>query len=609
MTIAVADNRKAPNVPLLPRVQGINKSIDDLYIHDDKLVDRIDRAVVNGKLVRKIGGASELEIEIDDKNGQVLNSPLLEENYVLRLDGLGFVYVKYSRPETNGILSLTHEAEVVWRLRQLHGPHKAFRDQMTRAEFAKARVMELKAPRPRFVCPELHKVQPVKSDREARHRKQESAEERGHGLGPGSHLTCKGQQATQEQLELGDMALRIAESYEAPPVVMVALIAALIAETDMGDVARNNVLGASAVPVGSAAEEIVGFLTGKNWTIPGGAIGVANHNPGMGAAAIAQEVQKAGIPTFGQWVAEAREWVGAFGGGSITGRRPERYAFEEKKDEDNWQCITGLAKAVNWRCFESAGWVYFIDELDLLRSMLRMHITDSTPGVLNTSIKGDDGKSQEEVEVEAISSVWGAPPGSVVNLSRHGTADGIYIVDRIESPLATREAPCQIQLKRPTKPKKEPSPKTRTVTARFGSGEADERANRNAPEAVQRMVEEVDATDGTFHYQWGGGHESVQALHKRLKGYDCSGYLSHILWSGGLLDTPLDSTALESWGSPGEGQFCTIYANAEHTFGKLLTADGWRYFQSGGQDNSTGWVAKGNQDDTSRFVARHPRGM
>lgn len=609
MAIGVADNRQAPNVPLLPRVQGINHSFDDLILHGAKFKDRIDRSLLEGTVTRKMGGASELKIVIDDHDRQVLNSPLLEESFLLTLDGLGFVYLAYEDPELNGPLTLTLQAETVWRLRQLLGPHKAYRDEMTRAEFAKARVMELHPPRPRFICPELHKVQPIKTEREARQAKQSSAEERGRGIGDGAHLTCKGKKATQEQLELGDMALRIADSYEAPAVVMVSVIAALIAETDMGAVARNNVLGASAIPVANAAEEIVGFLTGKNWTIPGGAIGVANKNPGMGAAQIAQEVQKAGIPTFDQWVAEARAWVGAYGGGSISSKRPERYPFEQKAKENNWACLTALAKVVNWRCFESGGWIYFIAEPDLLASKQRMMINDSTPGVLNTAVKGHDGKSHDEVTVEALGGLWTAPPGSAVLLERHGQADGIYLVDRIESPLVTQQSVLNVQLKRPTKPKKEPAPQTKSVTTKFGGGADDERANANAPEAIQRMVEEVDATDGTFTYGWGGGHESVEALHKRLKKYDCSGYVSHVLWSGGLLDTPEASGPLESFGLPGEGEYCTIYANAVHAFGKLLTASGWRYFQSGGSDNSTGWVPQGAEDDTSGFVARHPRGM
>lgn len=603
---ALAEAVKAPNVPLLPRVQGTNNSLDDLFFRSGRFKDKISRDLEEGTLIRKMGGGSEIQLSIDDHDAAVLNSGLLDESFRLELDGLGFIFVTYEK-ETGGPLGLTLEAETVWRLKQLHGPYKAFRDEITRAEAARNRVMQLKPPRPRFICPELHKVQPVKSDREARKRKQESAEERGHGLSNQAKLTCKGEQATQEQLELGDLALRIAESYEAPAVVMVALIAALIAETDMGVV--GNVLGATDVPEGSPTQEIIGFLTGKNWTIPGGAIGVANHNPGMGAADIAQEVQKAGIPTFASWVGEAREWVSEFGGGSISERRPERFPFEQKKKESNWAFITGLAQPVNWRCFESAGWIYFIAEPDLLRSHQRMLITDSTPGVLNTKVKGNEGKPHDELEVECLGTEWAAPPGSAILLDRHGPANGIYLVDRIESPLITQKTILKVQLKRPTQPKKEPAPSFATRTTKFAGNEPDERANSNAPEAVQEMVEEVDVTDGTFDYKWGGGHESVEALRKRLKGYDCSGYVSHILWAGQLLDSPLDSTALESFGLPGEGEFCTIYANAEHAFGKLLTADGWRFFESGGQANATGWVAKGEEDDISRYTARHPRGM
>lgn len=621
MAVASGDNSKHRNVPLLPRLQGITSSIDDLKLMGSKFVDQVGGAFVDGTLVRKMAGASELKLEIEDPRKVLLKSQLLAADapaYRLELDGLGWRYVAYEKGGELEPLILTHEAEVVWRLRQFHGPHKAFRDQMTRAEFCKLRVDELKPPVPRFVCPELHVVQPVKSLRDARKQKQESKEERGHGIGDGVHLETKeGEKADQAQIQLGDMALRIGENLQAPIDVLVALIAALIDETVMGKLARGNVLQAegepAGAPIGDAVQEITGFLTGAHWTIPGGAIGYANHHPTAGPAEIATNVQgnAAGAGPYEQVVPAARKWVAAFGGsgGSLTELQPQRYPFEEKAKEDHWKCITRLGGQVNWRVFESAGWVYFIAEPTLLDSHQRMVIGDSTPGVLDTTIKGDQGKEKDEVTIEAMTNAWAAPPGSAVVLEDHGPADGTYLVEQIESPLRKRIVPAQITLKRPTKPKKEPAPPTKSRSVSFGSGAKDESAPADAPPAIGKMIAEVDATDNTFHYQWGGGHESVDALHKRLKGYDCSGYVSHVLWAGGLLDEPLSSIPLESFGEAGEGEFCTIYANSEHAFGKLLTADGWRYFQSGGNDNSTGWVPKGNEDSLAGFTARHPKGM
>ena len=63
-------------------------------------------------------------------------------------------------------------------------------------------------------------------------------------------------------------------------------------------------------------------------------------------------------------------------------------------------------------------------------------------------------------------------------------------------------------------------------------------------------------------YIWGGGHGSFKA-----KGYDCSGAVSYLLHAAGLLKRPLASGPLAStWGSPGVGQWITVYANAGHTY-------------------------------------------
>jgi hypothetical protein len=100
-------------------------------------------------------------------------------------------------------------------------------------------------------------------------------------------------------------------------------------------------------------------------------------------------------------------------------------------------------------------------------------------------------------------------------------------------------------------------------------------------------------------YIWGGGHGSFQAA-----GYDCSGSVSYVLHAAGLLDTPLDSTALESYGVPGPGRHVTIYANAEHA---LMSIDGRRFDTVAFQETGTRWSS--TLGDTSGYVVRHPRGL
>lgn len=475
--VGVSKAQEAVNVPLLPRVQGIRSSIFDLTLRGDKLVDRVGGALMDGTLTRKMNGASELRLEIHDEGAKLLNSPLLEDGYNLRLDGLGFTYVAYERDSLSSPLVLTHEAQVVNRLRRLHGPHKAFRDEMTRAEFARARVMELKPPRPRFVSPELHRVQKVKSAREGRKAAEEAKQTRGKGIGDVS-LTVKGVKATSAQIAIGDRALRVAESEGADTRVMISLILALIVESGFGDYASNYLGLESFIPISPTNLEasVRGYLLGYD-SSKEGAIEYFKKHPGAKAYEITQATQASGAgaasngaANYGPWTDEAAEWVSGYGGGADV-TEILRYPFEQKEDENHWKCISRLGAQVNWRVFESAGWVYFIAEPTLFKSHTRLRISDSTPGVLDTSIKGDEGKSHEEVTVEAQAKMWSAPPGSCVQLRRHGPADGAYLVDRIESPLAKRESIVTITLKRPSKPKKEPAPPTRTRSV-GGSGPA-----------------------------------------------------------------------------------------------------------------------------------------
>jgi cell wall-associated NlpC family hydrolase len=100
-------------------------------------------------------------------------------------------------------------------------------------------------------------------------------------------------------------------------------------------------------------------------------------------------------------------------------------------------------------------------------------------------------------------------------------------------------------------------------------------------------------------YVYGGGHGSFAAA-----GYDCSGSVSYVLHAAGLLDTPQDSSGLESYGDPGPGRHITIYANAGHA---LLTVDGRRFDTIAFQETGTRWSS--TTGDTSGYVVRHPRGM
>jgi peptidoglycan hydrolase CwlO-like protein len=126
--------------------------------------------------------------------------------------------------------------------------------------------------------------------------------------------------------------------------------------------------------------------------------------------------------------------------------------------------------------------------------------------------------------------------------------------------------------------------------------ESEASAPAAAPEAVKAVISAANAIAYT-PYIWGGGHGSFES-----EGYDCSGAVSYALHGGGFLESPLDSTGLETWGEPGPGKWITVYANAEHAW---MVIAGIAFDTVGGPGPRwhDPWV-----DSPEGFIARHPPG-
>jgi peptidoglycan hydrolase CwlO-like protein len=126
--------------------------------------------------------------------------------------------------------------------------------------------------------------------------------------------------------------------------------------------------------------------------------------------------------------------------------------------------------------------------------------------------------------------------------------------------------------------------------------ESEASAPASAPDAVKSVISAGNAIAYT-PYIWGGGHGSFES-----EGYDCSGAVSYALHGGGFLESPLDSTGLETWGEPGPGTWITVYANAEHAW---MVVAGIAFDTVGGPGPRwhDPWV-----DSPEGFIARHPAG-
>ena len=119
-----------------------------------------------------------------------------------------------------------------------------------------------------------------------------------------------------------------------------------------------------------------------------------------------------------------------------------------------------------------------------------------------------------------------------------------------------------------------------------------------APEAVRQIIEAGNSIART-PYKWGGGHGRWQDT-----GYDCSGSVSFALAAAGLLDGPLASGPLMSWGRPGKGKWVTIYANPGHVY---LEVAGIRFDTSGARATGSRWQNELRSHEG--YVARHPPGL
>ena len=115
---------------------------------------------------------------------------------------------------------------------------------------------------------------------------------------------------------------------------------------------------------------------------------------------------------------------------------------------------------------------------------------------------------------------------------------------------------------------------------------------------VERVIAAADEI-ATRPYVYGGGHGSFEST-----GYDCSGSVSYALHGGGLLSSPEDSGALESYGEAGPGRYITIYANAEHAW---MVIDGRRFDTVAQQETGTRW--SDSMTSTAGYVVRHPAGL
>lgn len=498
------------------RVQGIDSDFNDLVLRDGRKFHLLVGNVTAADLTRTIEGASSIAVQVLDPHAELLNSTLLHERFDIRADGLWFRSVKIPYDSQTKLTGITFEDRLIAYLRLMGGPVKAFRDQMTRAEFVKMLVdltNKVLGVQIGFYAPELHVVQPIAGSGPVTDSSptREADAMGAPGFESGANLTVKGVKATAAQKNVAARALSVADGLNAPFMAMVAMITAGINESTLEDLSGGD-------------RDSVGFLQvrfGRARTVEdqaklfllSGATGYKNSAGAIELAKTGEPLQSwLGNMWYGvgstypglQYVSEARKWVEAWTGsggtlgGGTTQTKEERFPFEVGKNEDFWTAIVRLAKEVNWRVFPVGQKLWYIAEPDLFAQKVWLRVRrGETPGVERVAGDYDQGKPITQVDLTCRVKQWAAPPGTVVTLEDFGPFSvgdyfrdakdqikglpgvqalgqarpvvGRYIVSSIATPMiGGRSHLATVTLKKPTQPLPEPAPQTRTVASPGG---------------------------------------------------------------------------------------------------------------------------------------------
>jgi hypothetical protein len=117
----------------------------------------------------------------------------------------------------------------------------------------------------------------------------------------------------------------------------------------------------------------------------------------------------------------------------------------------------------------------------------------------------------------------------------------------------------------------------------------------SAPRRIKRVIHAANDIAKGHPYCYGGGHQSF-----RSSCYDCSGSVSYALHGGHLLDSPMPSSGLMSWGSRGRGHWLTVFANSGHAY---MTVAGLRFDTSMTAGGGPGW--SGQMRSSDGYRVRH----
>jgi hypothetical protein len=591
-------------------------------------------------------------VDVDEGWEPVLHPDEIGRAMEVELDGVTFRLVKVRASSATREIELTFEDRIVYWLKRKHGVRRTSRAKVTRAEFILSLLREIKAARYRFVCPALHTRQPIDHASStmlrrdlrstmliARSASSSSSssgdDEQGGGFAPNAHVTVKGQRATPDQLRNLDGVLTECSARGCSREVMVATVCCVTQESVArrvrhGDNAGPDSLGLfqQRAPWGSSSARLDParstrmFLTGGNGGQPGWKQKHGSLQRVPGSIESAVKAVQVSVGGYGQWAAEARHTVSAWGGAgsaegdaAVGGTYVRSYQFTRNAGESSWAAMQRLAGEVGWRLFVVGNSVYYMSEPDLYRRRARYAVTPTDDSVLDVAYDVDWGKPVSECTLSVVLDRWGAPPGAVVTLDGYGPADGRWLVTSVSrdyfSPVA------DVSLVQPGRAKLEPAHERvqRAADASSTASSSDAGINgKDAPTRAARLYRECKRiSDAGGPYVYGGGHGAHLVSLSSGQGLDCSSSVSLALHRAGLFNSTdaLTSGVIEqTWGEAGKGRTFTVWASPAHVWIQFHgLGNAWRFDTSPYGSGGRGPRLRFTPRPTTGFSARHWKGL
>jgi cell wall-associated NlpC family hydrolase len=448
-----------------------------IFIHG-KASLHLENFITDASCERTIEGASTVTVTVNDPNNEIANSGMLTNKSDINVDGL---YFRLAHVEKQGdALTLTFEDREVALLRRNKSFMKANRATTTRAEFVHSMVRQVKEERIRFFSPQEHVRQPIAKSQDNNQTLNDLSRE--GGFAPNALITVKGQPATQIQKKNIDTVLSVGRQMGVQDVLLEASIETITVESS-----AMNLSGGDGSSVGIFQQTNQLPWTKRNRRDVAAASrtffeqGLAylqehfRRTITISGPALAQAIQHSAFPgRYALYKQEAQHTLNAWTGGESGGVGADPsifigngggagvYEFSRGTidelgritKEDSWTCARRLADEVQWRCFMVSGTVYFIDDPYLFKSRPRMSISPGDLGIDDLAFDYDQGKKNAQVTITCHISRWGAPPGSVVEISDLDPINGRWLVNDITRSLFDTTA--TITLKKPLPELKEP---------------------------------------------------------------------------------------------------------------------------------------------------------